>query len=48
MVKEADIFVPNYKKADTPLVIRATAGLRALPNDKADVLIDHVHKAIVK
>lgn len=46
LIKEADVFIPKDKKAVTPLVVRATAGLRALPDDKANSLIDHVRKAI--
>lgn len=48
LIKEADVFIPKDKKAVTPLVIRATAGLRALPKDKSDDLIKHLEKAITK
>lgn len=48
LIKQADVFVPKDKKAETPLVIRATAGVRALPSDKAANLLDHVHKAVME
>lgn len=46
LVKEADAFIPKNKRAMTPLVVRATAGIRALHADRAKSLINHVYSAI--
>ena len=34
--------VPAHARAATPLVLKATAGLRLLPPSKAQSLLDHV------
>lgn len=46
LIKAADVFVPKEMKAVTPLIVRATAGLRVLPENKADTLIKHIREAI--
>lgn len=48
LVKRAEAKLPIDKTHDTPLIVRATAGLRLLPKDKALQLIDEVDKAISK
>ncbi|XP_034827549.1 nucleoside diphosphate phosphatase ENTPD5 isoform X1 [Maniola hyperantus] len=50
LVKRSEERIPIdvKKKWSTPLIVRATAGLRLLPEDKADMLIDAVAKAIAQ
>ncbi|XP_045453817.1 ectonucleoside triphosphate diphosphohydrolase 5 [Melitaea cinxia] len=48
LVKKAEHLIPLDKRRLTPLIVRATAGLRLLPKDKALQLIDEVAKAISK
>ncbi|CAG4968301.1 unnamed protein product [Parnassius apollo] len=46
LIKKAEFLTPLEKRKSTPLIIRATAGLRLLPKDKAQQLLSHVSKAI--
>ncbi|XP_022831484.1 ectonucleoside triphosphate diphosphohydrolase 5 isoform X1 [Spodoptera litura] len=46
LIKKAEFLTPLEKRKSTPLIVRATAGLRLLPADKAQQLIDHVARAI--
>lgn len=48
LIKKAEFLTPPNKRSATPLIVRATAGLRLLPADKAQQLIDGVAKAIYK
>ncbi|KAI5635667.1 GDA1/CD39 (nucleoside phosphatase) family domain-containing protein [Phthorimaea operculella] len=48
LIKNAEHLTPVEKRRDTPILVRATAGLRLLPKDKAQSLIDHVALAISK
>ncbi|XP_050353005.1 nucleoside-diphosphatase uda-1 isoform X2 [Nymphalis io] len=48
LVRQAGRVVPAARRGDTPLLVRATAGLRLLPPLKAQLLIDEVSKAISK
>ncbi|CAH0713981.1 unnamed protein product, partial [Brenthis ino] len=48
LVKRAEQKLPMEKKRETPLIVRATAGLRLLPKDKALQLVDEVDKAVNK
>jgi len=40
--------VPKAKKASTPLNVKATAGLRALPDNQADAIVDAVSQRVRK
>ncbi|XP_049878932.1 nucleoside diphosphate phosphatase ENTPD5 isoform X2 [Pectinophora gossypiella] len=48
LIKKAEFITPPEKRAQTPLIVRATAGLRLLPKEKAQQLIDSVSSAISK
>ncbi|XP_064074445.1 ectonucleoside triphosphate diphosphohydrolase 5 isoform X2 [Vanessa tameamea] len=48
LVRHAAHLVPPERRRDTPLIVRATAGLRLLAPQKAQMLIDEVSKAISK
>lgn len=48
LIKRAEFLTPPQKRASTPIIVRATAGLRLLPADKAQQLITHVATAISK
>ncbi|XP_041972294.1 ectonucleoside triphosphate diphosphohydrolase 5 isoform X2 [Aricia agestis] len=48
LIKKAEFLIPREKRRATPLVVRATAGLRLLPPAKAQELIDQVSLAISK
>ncbi|KAG7303700.1 hypothetical protein JYU34_012257 [Plutella xylostella] len=48
LIKKASFLIPEDKRAHTPLIVRATAGLRLLPREKADGLIVAVRAAIAK
>ncbi|XP_026740877.1 nucleoside-diphosphatase uda-1 isoform X3 [Trichoplusia ni] len=48
LIKKAEFLTPPEKRRTTPLIVRATAGLRLLPADKAQQLIDAVARAISK
>ncbi|KAH9641306.1 hypothetical protein HF086_013288 [Spodoptera exigua] len=48
LIKKAEFLTPPEKRKTTPLIVRATAGLRLLPADKAQQLIDHVARAIAE
>lgn len=48
LIKKAEHITPPEKRSSTPLIIRATAGLRLLPVEKAKALIAHVADAISK
>lgn len=42
LLKEARASVPPHLWSSTPVVLRATAGLRLLPGEKAERLLDTV------
>ncbi|XP_045503729.1 ectonucleoside triphosphate diphosphohydrolase 5 isoform X2 [Colias croceus] len=48
LIKKAEFLTPPEKRKSTPLVVRATAGLRLLPAMKAQMLIKEVADAIAK
>ncbi|XP_075983581.1 ectonucleoside triphosphate diphosphohydrolase NTPase isoform X2 [Anticarsia gemmatalis] len=48
LIKNAEFLTPVEKRRSTPLIVRATAGLRLLPAAKAQELIDQVAAAISK
>ncbi|KAJ8713119.1 hypothetical protein PYW08_008423 [Mythimna loreyi] len=48
LIKKAEFLTPPHQRQATPLIVRATAGLRLLPADKAQQLIDSVARAINK
>lgn len=48
LIKNAGFLIPEEKREKTPLIVRATAGLRLLPAEKANQLISHVEDAISK
>ncbi|XP_068623622.1 nucleoside diphosphate phosphatase ENTPD5 isoform X2 [Battus philenor] len=48
LIKKAEFLTPVEKRRSTPLIVRATAGLRLLPKDKAQQLLQHVSKAVAK
>lgn len=48
LIDEAKAFIPNKKWADTPLVLKATAGLRLLPQSKAENLLNAVRDLFTK
>ncbi|KAI8110376.1 hypothetical protein M9435_002051 [Picochlorum sp. BPE23] len=42
LLEKALATVPKSKQTSTPIMVGATAGLRLLPDGKADVILDHV------
>lgn len=46
LIQKAEFLTPIEKRKDTPLIVRATAGLRLLPKEKASELIRHVAVAV--
>ncbi|XP_053617205.1 ectonucleoside triphosphate diphosphohydrolase 5 isoform X2 [Plodia interpunctella] len=48
LVKKAEFLIPPEKRRVTPLLVRATAGLRLLPEKKAKGLLDETYRAISK
>lgn len=48
LIRKAEFLTPPEKRRNTPIIVRATAGLRLLPADKAQQLILSVAKAITK
>lgn len=48
LIKKAEFLTPPEKRRDTPIIVRATAGLRLLPAEKANQLIYHVKDSIAK
>lgn len=46
LIQKTDSFIPKKKKAKTPLIVRATAGLRRLPPKLANNLLTHTRHAI--
>ncbi|XP_026333094.1 ectonucleoside triphosphate diphosphohydrolase 5-like isoform X2 [Hyposmocoma kahamanoa] len=46
LIQKAEFLTPPEKRKDTPLIVRATAGLRLLPQEKANELIRHVAIAV--
>ncbi|CAH2051764.1 unnamed protein product, partial [Iphiclides podalirius] len=46
LIKKAEFLTPLEKRRATPLIVRATAGLRLLPKEKAQQLLDYVARAI--
>ncbi|KAJ0172930.1 hypothetical protein K1T71_011106 [Dendrolimus kikuchii] len=48
LIRKAEYLTPVEKRSSTPLIVRATAGLRLLPTEKAKQLIAHVADAISK
>ncbi|XP_050667206.1 ectonucleoside triphosphate diphosphohydrolase 5 isoform X2 [Leptidea sinapis] len=46
LVKKAEFLTPPEKRRFTPLIVRATAGLRLLSPEKAQQIIDEVARAI--
>lgn len=48
LINQVKDFVPDDKKAKTPLIVRATAGLRLLPAKHANDLIESAKTAIKK
>ncbi|XP_030029498.1 ectonucleoside triphosphate diphosphohydrolase 5 isoform X3 [Manduca sexta] len=48
LIKRAEFLTPPEKRKDTPIIVRATAGLRLLPAEKAQQLIDEVQLAVSK
>lgn len=48
LLDEARAFVPSNKWTDTPLVLKATAGLRLLPQSKAENLLNAVRELFTK
>lgn len=47
LLERAKDVVPPTERGATPLAMKATAGLRLLPRDKADQLIEEVRKLTV-
>ena len=45
LLAEAKSFIPESGWAQTPLTLRATAGLRLLPKDQSDAIIGKVRDA---
>ncbi|XP_047998920.1 nucleoside diphosphate phosphatase ENTPD5 isoform X3 [Leguminivora glycinivorella] len=48
LIKKAEFLTPLEKRRNTPLIIRATAGLRLLPQEKARKLLEAVSNAVGK
>ncbi|XP_063368435.1 nucleoside diphosphate phosphatase ENTPD5 [Cydia amplana] len=48
LIKKAEFLTPAEKRRSTPLIIRATAGLRLLPQEKARKLLASVSDAVGK
>ncbi|CAH4027984.1 unnamed protein product [Pieris brassicae] len=48
LIKKAEFLTPVDKRRSTPVIVRATAGLRLLPADKAKQLVQEVADAIAK
>ncbi|XP_063388475.1 nucleoside diphosphate phosphatase ENTPD5 isoform X2 [Cydia fagiglandana] len=48
LIKKAEFLTPLEKRRNTPLIIRATAGLRLLPQEKARKLLAAVSDAVGK
>ncbi|KPJ01123.1 Ectonucleoside triphosphate diphosphohydrolase 5 [Papilio xuthus] len=48
LVRKAEVLTPAAERARTPLLVRATAGLRLLPPHKAQRLLDHVARALAR
>ncbi|XP_063833356.1 uncharacterized protein LOC135082490 [Ostrinia nubilalis] len=48
LIESAQFLIPEEKRRDTPLLVRATAGLRLLPKEKAQQLLDEVRDAICR
>ncbi|XP_061722639.1 nucleoside diphosphate phosphatase ENTPD5 isoform X1 [Cydia pomonella] len=48
LIKKAEFLTPLEKRRNTPLIIRATAGLRLLPQEKARKLLAAVSDAVDK
>lgn len=48
LLDEAKAFVPSNKWTDTPLVLKATAGLRLLPQSKAENILNAVRDLFIK
>ncbi|XP_026333109.1 ectonucleoside triphosphate diphosphohydrolase 5-like [Hyposmocoma kahamanoa] len=46
LIQKADSFVPKHMRAKTPLIVRATAGLRALPEAVSANLLMQIRVAI--
>lgn len=46
LLKVAKATVPDTLWSSTPLMLRATAGLRLLPGEKANILLDEVRAKI--
>lgn len=46
LIKKAEFLTPVEKRQSAPLIVRATAGLRLLPADKANQLIHQVDTAV--
>ncbi len=42
LLNEAKQVIPHHRWHSTPLVLKATAGLRLLPAEKADKILDEV------
>ena len=42
MLNSAKQFIPEKQWSSTPIVLKATAGLRLLPKEKADALLKEV------
>ncbi|XP_072934633.1 nucleoside diphosphate phosphatase ENTPD5 isoform X2 [Epargyreus clarus] len=48
LIKKAEFMTPAEKRRGTPLLVRATAGLRLLPRDRAHALVAAVARAIAQ
>ncbi|XP_045539258.1 ectonucleoside triphosphate diphosphohydrolase 5 [Papilio machaon] len=48
LVRKAEGLTPAAERARTPLLVRATAGLRLLPPHKAQRLLEHVARALAR
>ncbi|XP_036321845.1 ectonucleoside triphosphate diphosphohydrolase 5 isoform X1 [Rhagoletis pomonella] len=48
LLDDAKAFIPKEKWASTPLVLKATAGLRLLPQNKAENLLNAVREVFAK
>lgn len=47
LLAKAKMFIPNDKWASTPIALKATAGLRVLPKEKADAILESVRKKLM-